>query len=74
MFDWLKSWLFRNELEKIEEQEGEISANGGGDWEEVSNGVAHTFTNTGSDLKLQVTGTVASGETVAISGYRMGII
>ena len=33
-----------------------LSANGGTDWELVENGVSHTFTNTGNDLKWKIEG------------------
>jgi hypothetical protein len=33
----------------------ELSADGGSHWEEVSNGVKYTFTNTGSDLRFKIT-------------------
>jgi hypothetical protein len=33
-----------------------LSANGGVNWEEVQNGVAYTFSNTGTDLRWKITG------------------
>ena len=36
-----------------------MSADGGIHWESVTNGVEHTFTNTGTDLRYKITGTGA---------------
>lgn len=47
-----------------------MTANGGSDWESVTNGVAHTFSDTGSDLRWKI---VSSGnaevESITIEGY-----
>ena len=40
----------------------EMSADGGSNWESVTSGVAHTFNNTGSDLRVRIT---ESGAAVA---------
>lgn len=34
----------------------EMSANGGSNWESVSNDVTHSFTNTGTDLRYAIIG------------------
>jgi hypothetical protein len=33
-----------------------LTADGGSHWEQVTNGVAHTFTDTGTDLRWKITG------------------
>jgi hypothetical protein len=33
-----------------------LSANGGTNWEQVTNRVSHTFTNTGTDLRYKIGG------------------
>lgn len=33
-----------------------LTANGGSNWEAVSNGVLHTFSNTGTDLRWRIVG------------------
>lgn len=43
----------------------EMSADGGSNWETVSNNAIHVFSNTGSDLRVRITG----GGTGTIEGY-----
>lgn len=38
----------------------QMTANGGTNWENVTNGVAHTFSNTGTDLRWKITENAAS--------------
>lgn len=42
----------------------EMSADGGTNWEEVTNGVSHSFTNTGNDLRIRITEDGASTGTI----------
>lgn len=44
----------------------EMSADGGSNWESVSNNVSHTFTNTGSDLRIRITENAASTGTISL--------
>lgn len=44
----------------------EMSADGGSNWESVSSGVEHTFTNTGSDLQIRITENAASTGTITL--------
>lgn len=50
----------------------ELSADGGSNWETVSNGLLHTFTNTGTDLRWRITENAASTGTITqviVRGY-----
>ena len=38
----------------------ELSVNGGSNWETVTSGTLHTFTNTGTDLRFRITESAAS--------------
>jgi hypothetical protein len=51
-----------------------LSADGGSNYESVSNGVAHSFSTTGTILQAKVACTVASGECLAIKSVTMGKI
>jgi len=50
-----------------------LSADGGANWETVTNGKEHAFTNTGTLLKARISGTPAVGEVVVLNGFKMGI-
>jgi hypothetical protein len=45
----------------------------GSTYETVTNGKKHTFSTTGTALKLKVTGTPSVSEVIAIKGYKIGI-
>ena len=44
----------------------ELSANGGTDWETVTNETQHTFTNTGNDLRIRITENNSSTGTISL--------
>jgi hypothetical protein len=44
----------------------ELSADGGSNWETVTNGETHTFTNTGSDLRIRITENNSSTGTITL--------
>lgn len=44
----------------------EMSADGGSNWESVTNGSSHTFTNTGSDLRIRITENNSSTGTITL--------
>lgn len=52
----------------------EMSANGGANWESVSLNTSHTFTNTGSDLRIRITENGASTGviTAVFCQYQLG--
>ncbi|MHA1737867.1 MAG: hypothetical protein ACTSWD_04720 [Candidatus Heimdallarchaeota archaeon] len=46
-----------------------MSADGGDNWEEVTSGVAHTFVNTGTDLRWKAEGAGTTITKVKIASY-----